>query len=321
MKRRQIIASVGGLIGALPFFAHAQAPRAPGKIGYLHPRTIAPDHPTLEALRSVWQRLGYVEGETVLLRSAEGDARRLPQQVDELIALKVGVLIVVGSAAVRAATQTTRTIPIVAIDLETDPVRAGYARSFARPSGNVTGLFLDQPSLAGKWIDLLREAAPGIERLGVLWDPSTGRDQLESAQSVARVKGLEAVVIEHSPATDFDETLRRLGSQKRTGIVHLTGPGFVVVAAKFAAAAQRYRMPTISWLKAYAAAGVMMTYGPIQELYFARAVSFADRILKGDKPGELPIEGPDRFELVINRKTAKAMASRFRSRCCCAPTR
>ena len=287
--------------------ALALAPPPTGKIGYLHPRTIARDHSTLVVLRPVWQRLGYVEGETVLLRSADGDARRLPQLVEELIALKVGVLIVVGAEAVRAARLTTMAMPIVAIDLETDPVRAGIAKSLARPGGNVTGLFLDQPSLAGKWIELLREAAPSIERLVLLWDPSTGRDQLEVAHAVGRVKGLDTAVIELSPATNFDEALRGLGSRLRTGIVVLTSPGFVVVAPKFAAAAQKYRIPTIAWLKIYIRAGVLMTYGIVQELYFARAMVYADKILKGERPGDLPIEGPDRFELAINLKTAKAL--------------
>jgi putative ABC transport system substrate-binding protein len=213
----------------------------------------------------------------------------------------------VGAEAVRAASQTTKTTPIVAIDLETDPVRAGYAASLGRPGGNVTGVFLDQPSIAGKWIDLLREAAPGIERLAILWDRGTGVDQLEIAKAVARVKGFEAVVLELGAIKSFDEALRPLGGKPKTGIVQLSSPGFGVDAAAFAAAAQKHRLPAISYLKNYAQAGVLMTYGPIQELYFPRAVVLADKILKGDKPGDLPIEGPDRFELVINRKTAKAI--------------
>jgi ABC-type uncharacterized transport system substrate-binding protein len=306
MDRRSFICAVLGLIGA-PYFVYAQAPRPAGKIGYLHPRTIAPDHPTLSILRPAWQRLGYVEGETVLLRSAEGDPRRLPQLVGELIALKAGVLVVVGAEAVRAASMTTKTTPIVAIDLETDPVRAGLAASFPRPAGNVTGLFMDQPSLAGKWIELLREAAPTIERLALMWDPGTGRDQLEIAQAVARATGLETVVLKMGPGEDFDAELQRLGSRQRFGIVHLTSPGLIVVAAKVAAAAQKNRMPTISWLKVYARAGEMMSYGPVQEVYFPRAVVLADKILRGEKPGDIPIEQPTKFELVINIKTAKAL--------------
>ena len=306
MNRRTFVGSVVGVMSA-PYLAHAQAPRPVGKIGYLHSRTIASNHQTLLVLRPAWQRLGYVEGETVLLRSAEGDPRRLPQLVEELIALKVGVIIVVGAEGVMAASRTTKTTPIVAIDLETDPVRSGLVASFARPGGNVTGLFVDQPSLAGKWIELLREAAPTIERLALLWDPSTGTDQLEIAQAVAHAKGLKTIVIELGPVMNFDEALRDLAGRPWTGIVHLTSPGFALFAAKVAAAAQKYRMPTISHLKHYARAGVLMTYGTMQDVYFPRAVVIADKILKGAVAGELPIEGPDRFELVINLKTAKAI--------------
>ncbi len=306
MRRRAVVSGALSWFGA-PAFVNAQPARPPGKIGYLHPRTVAPDHATLKILRPVWQGLGYVEGDSLLLRSADDEAGRLPALVKELVAQGAGVLIVVGAAAVKAASQTTRSVPIVAIDLETDPVRAGYAASFARPGGNVTGLFLDQPSLAGKWIDLLREAAPDIGRLALLWDRSTGVDQLEIAKAVARAKGFDAVMLDLSQMGNFDDALRRLSGTPRTGIVPMSSPGFVVVAERLAAAARKYRLPTIGFLKVYARAGVMMSYGPIQELYFARAVVLADKLLKGEKAADMPIEGPDRFELVINLNTARAI--------------
>jgi putative tryptophan/tyrosine transport system substrate-binding protein len=306
MKRRRLISSVLGLLGA-PGVTHAQAARAPGKIGYLHGQSIAPEHPTLKALRPVWQKLGYVDGQTVLLRSADDDERRVPELVAELIGLGAGVLIVSGVAAVRAASRATQTTPIVAIDLVTDPVRAGYAASFNRPGGNVTGLFMDQPSLAGKWIDLLREVAPDIKRLAILWERSTGAEQLEVAKAVARAKGLALVILELEAIKSFSETLRALRGKPKTGVVVLSSPRFIMVSASFAAAAQEHRLPVIASLKAYARSGVLMTYGLVQEDYFPRAVAFADKILKGAKPGDLPIEAPTRFELVLNRKTAKAM--------------
>ena len=282
----------------------AQASCTAGKIGYLHPGSTSSG--SGQILRDAWQRLGYVEGESVLLRFAEGDMGRLPQLAAELIALKVGVLIVAGPQALRAATQATKTLPIVAMDLETDPVRAGFAASFARPGSNVTGLFMDQPALAGKWIELLRAAAPGIERVALLWDPGTGRDQLEIAQAAARGKGLDPVVIEFGAATNFDDALRGLGSRQRTGVVVLSSPNFTFQRGQFGSAAQKYRLPTIAYLKSDSA-GVLMTYGPNQKLYFPRAVVIADKILRGEKSGDLPIEGPDHFELAINLKIAKAL--------------
>lgn len=295
-----------GLIGTPPLGRAQPLPPA-GKIGYLNSRWIAPQSDTLAILRPAWLRLGYIDGETVLLRSADGDARRVPQLVKELIALKVGVLIVVGGEAVLAASRTTKTMPIVAIDLEIDPVRTGLAASFARPGSNVTGLFMDQPSLAGKRIELLREAAPTIARLALLWDPGTGRDQLEIAQAVARAKGLDTVVIEFSAATNFDEALRGFGSGPRTGIVILDSPNLAIGEQKLAPAAQKQRMPTIAIFNIAPHKGVLMSYGPDREVYFPRAVVLANKILQGEKPADLPIEQPTKFDLVINLKTAKAL--------------
>ncbi|MEO7852673.1 MAG: ABC transporter substrate-binding protein, partial [Rubrivivax sp.] len=269
-----------GQVGAVG----AQSVRPSGKIGYLHPRTVSPEHPTLRALSAEWARLGYVEGDNVMLLSADGDPRRLPQLVNELIAKGAGVVIVVGAEAVRAASRATRTVPIVAIDLETNPVSAGYAASFARPGGNVTGLFLDQPALAGKWIELLREAAPDLERVALLWDRSTGADQLEVAKAAGRRTGLGVVVLELNTITSFDQALSSLAGRPRTGIVPMSSAGFIVSAEPFAVAAQKYRLPSIGFLSIYARAGMLMSYGPIQHLYFPRAVAFADKILKGAKP-------------------------------------
>jgi putative ABC transport system substrate-binding protein len=306
VNRRGLVGGVAGALAMAPLL-RAQTVRPLRRIGYLHPRSIAPDHPTLTILRRTWLALGYVEGETMLLRSAQGDPGRLPALVAEFDRLGVGALIVVGSEAVRAASQVTKTLPLVGIDLETDPVRTGLAASFARPGGNVTGLFLDQPSIAGKWIELLREASPDLERLALLWDRSTGVDQLQSATTVARAKGFEPLVLDLAQIRDFDDALRPLGGRPRTGIVTLTSPGFAALAVAFAAAAQKHRLPTIAVLKAYARSGVLLSYGPIQEIYFARAVVLADRIARGERAGDLPIEGPDRFELTLNLKTARLL--------------
>ena len=304
MKRRLILSGAFGAVG-VSTLSRAQTPRPPGKIGYLQTLPITANSTTVPILRAAWQRLGYVEGDTVLLRSTDGGSLRVPQLVAELIALKVGVLIVVGGEAVRLAAQVTKTTPIVAIDLEIDPVRSGLARSRAKPGGNVTGLFMDQPALVGKWIDLVREVAPAIERLALLWDPGTGRDQLESGQAAARAKGLQTEVIEYGVATNLDDALRGLANKRPTGIVVLTSPNFS--QSKLPPIAQKYRLPAIAFQANHAHAGVLMSYGPKREEYFPRAVILADKILKGERAGELPIEGADRFELVINLKTARAL--------------
>jgi putative ABC transport system substrate-binding protein len=244
----------------------------------------------------------------VALRSAEGDDAQLPVLAAELVALGAGVLIAVGPAAVRAAAQTA--VPVVAIDLETDPVRTGLAASFGQPGGNVTGLFVDQPALAGKMIDLLKEAAPAIARVAIVSSPSTTPDQIDGALAAARARSIDAVVIGGGPES-YDAAFGGLSRDVRTGIVQLGTPGFTVDAKKFAMAAQTHRVPHIAFLKAYAKDGILMTYGPRQETYFPRAIALADRILRGEKAAELPIEGPSEFELALNLHTARAIGVDF----------
>ncbi|MBL8700800.1 MAG: ABC transporter substrate-binding protein [Alphaproteobacteria bacterium] len=308
--RRPLLAA-SAAIGMGADAARAQAPRPPGRIGYLHPRSADADAATVQILRPTWQRLGYVEGDSFVLRGAEGDLARLPTLARELVAAGAGVIIAVGPSAVRAARQAVPDTSIVAIDLETDPVRTGLAQSFARPGGLVTGLFVDQPSLATKWISLLREAVPGTDRLAIVWDPTTTRDQLELAVEAAAAMRIGTSVFEARSTAEIDGAFARMGSPQGLGVVQLGSPGFAVVAAHFAAAAIRRRLPTISFLRQYAMLGLLLTYGPSQESYFPRAVVLADRILRGERPGTLPIERPDRFELVLNAKTAAAIGVRF----------
>ena len=304
MNRRAVVTGLVA-IGGLPIPTQAQVASPAGKIGYLHSATISPGHLTRTILEKAWRDLGYVEGQTVLLRSGERDPQRLPRLVEELIGLGTGVLIVVGADAVLAAARVTRTHPIVAIDLETDSVRSGLVERYARPGGNVTGLFLDQPALADKWIELLREAVPGLERVALLWDPSAGStQQLEIAKEVAGRFNLEVVVVEVPITSDFERLLGQLAGGWRTGLILLTTPGSgLAVSASIA-----HGLPMVSFLRGHARAGVLMTYGPNQEDYFPRAVALADKILRGDKPGDIPIERPARIEFVVNLKTAKALA-------------
>jgi putative ABC transport system substrate-binding protein len=177
VRRRDVFLLVGcGVLASSG--AQAQAPTRIGKIGYLHPRTIALDSPTLRVLKAAWESLGYAEPGRVILRSAADNPTRLPKLAGELVELGAGVLIAVGPAAVKAASELG--VPVVGIDLESDPIRNGLAASFARPGGNVTGLFVDQPSVAGKMIDLLKEAVPTLERVAIMNTPSTTPHQVEA---------------------------------------------------------------------------------------------------------------------------------------------
>lgn len=227
-----------------------------------------------------------------------------PCWVAELVGLDVAALIVVGPAAVKAAHRITSTTPIVAIDLETDPVRSGLAASLARLGGNVTGHFLDQPSVAGKLIELLREAVPGINQIVIVMDPNAGEHQLDAARDAAKVQGLAVAVLSTNPPEGYEAAFAQIGVQAGSGIVQFGSAGFIAEVPQLAAAALKHRLPTISNLQIYAQAGLLMTYGPDSDTYFSRAVAIADRIAKGARPAELPIELPTRFELVAMTSTA-----------------
>jgi putative tryptophan/tyrosine transport system substrate-binding protein len=306
MRRRTFLLCLSCAVAATRS-AEAQTSSAQHKIGYLHPATIDPGSSLMSVLRPRWRQLGYVEGKTILLRSAQGDITRLPGLVAELIGLGVDVLIVVGPQAVRAARATTSTTPIVALDLETDPVRAGFIASWTKPGGNMTGLFLDQASLAGKWLAMLREIAPHLRRVALMWDPNTGSDQLDAAKSAARALGIDALVLEVNRCEGIEAALATLGTESTTGVMLLGSPVLINPPHYFADAALKFKLPTVSFFKPIAKAGGLMTYGANEETYFPRSIVMAQEILNGAKPSNMPIERPDHYELIINLKTAKAL--------------
>lgn len=307
MNRREFI---GGLAGAAawPLAARAQQPsRERPKIGYLHPATIDPTSPVVSILEPTWRQLGYRQGETILLRSAEGDNGRLPGLITELLYRKVEVLMVVGPEALRLATAATSEIPIIALDLETDPVRSGFIRSWARPGGNVTGLFQDQASLTGKWFELLRDVHVAMKRIALVWDPATGSDQLDAALTIARSFQLETVVLKVSKSQDIAEALARLEPEPPSGAILLGSPILVNPPHHFADAAIQCRLPSVSFFKPIAEAGGLMSWGANLQVWYPRSIYMAHQIVNGAKPSDIPAERPNHYELAINLQTAKAL--------------
>jgi putative ABC transport system substrate-binding protein len=302
MRRRDAL-----LLPALlaPGAAYAQT-RRPRRIGYLHAVTIAPDNPTLRIFTPLWRRAGFVEEQSLFLRSAEGDASRLPGLVAELVRLDVSVIMAIGAEVLAACARATRNLPIVAVDLETDPVAAGYAESLARPGGNVTGLFLDQPSMAGKWLELLVEVAPGTRHIVFLWDPSTGPLQLAVAQRLATQRGLTAQVMNWRQVGDFDQAFARLDAA-RTGVVCLTAPGWSSVLPRLGAALLAHRLPCVTFLSSYLGGGILLGYGPDQPLFWGLAMPMVERILAGENPATMPIERPRRFHFAVDLRVAAAL--------------
>jgi putative ABC transport system substrate-binding protein len=210
---------------------------------------------------------------------------------------------------VRAARDATSVLPIVAIDLETDPVASGFARSLGRPGGNITGLFLDLPGLAGKWLELLRAAVPKIQNVGVLWDSGTGSAQLAAVKAAALALAVTLQVLEVRNADDIDTALGAGLNMGAKALVMLSSPltSVRVYSNRIVEFAASNRLPAVSPFRIFAEAGGLMSYGPDQAEYYRRVAPLVDKILKGARPSDLPIELPNKFELVINMKTAKAL--------------
>jgi putative ABC transport system substrate-binding protein len=295
------------VVGA-PLQAHAQKMPV---VGVLF--TDARNNLSLPIFVAGLRDLGYVDGKNIVLeiRSAGGKPDGLPALATELVQRKADVLYATGPAAIRAARAATTTAPIVALDLESDPVQAGWARSIARPGGNITGLFLDLSDLAGKWLQLLREAAPAIRRVGVAWDSTTSPAQLKAAKAAAERFGIDLQVIEVRRGDELDDALVvGVGAGSRA-IVLLSSPLVSTGSTQLADFVVKNRLPAISPFRRFADAGGLMAYGPDFDEFRRHAASYVDRILKGAKPGDLPIERPAKYELVINSKTAKSLGLRL----------
>jgi putative tryptophan/tyrosine transport system substrate-binding protein len=254
---------------------------------------------------------GYEEGRNYRFenRFSEGNPAAFAGLAPELVKLEVEVIFALGPAAARAARDATRTIPIVALDLETDPVQAGWAHSLARPGGNLTGLFLDVPAVAGKWIELLRAAAPELRRVGLLWDSSTGPAQLDAARAAAKGMGIEIQVMEIRRVDGIEAALRAGVGSGIKGIVLLGSPllSSSTASKQVADFAAKNRLPAISPFRVFPDAGGLMSYGHNEDEFQPRAGGFVARILKGEKPGDMAIELPTKIALVISLKSARAL--------------
>ncbi len=293
---------------AAPLAAWAQrAARIPG-VGILRHGPFDKTVGAIGALREGLRELGYVEGQTIALeyRFSGQTVELLPALAADLVRLKVELIYASGVPAIKAAFGVSRTIPIVGIDLEGDPVESGFIASFARPGGNVTGLFLDQPALTGKLLELLREVAPGARQIAVLWDSTTGPYQLRAITAAAQTLSMEVQVLEFRSPAGLEAALTKTRGRP-DALIELSSPLIANVSKRVVEFSARKRLPVISMLRRSTEDGGLMSYGPDLPQFFRRAATYVDRILKGAKPADLPVEQPTKFELVINLKTAKAL--------------
>jgi putative ABC transport system substrate-binding protein len=305
MRRRDFFGALGGA-AAWPFAVHAQQPSTGlPRICSIHTARNENWESFFQGLR----RAGFVDGQ-----NARIDARfpgtaidRLDEEVRELVALNCRVIFASNPYAIQAVTKATKTIPIVGVDLESDPVASGFARSIARPGGNFTGFFLDIPELGGKQIELLTEAVPTASRLAVLWDATIGEVQYRATETARRPAGVMLQSLPIRRQQDINEAIQQAVSQQANGLVVLSSPLIYQRRSQIGSLALKARLPTISLFNTFPKEGGLMAYGPDFPAIYSQAAGYVARVLAGANPGELPIQRPTTFELVINLKTARAL--------------
>jgi putative ABC transport system substrate-binding protein len=268
--------------------------------------TAGPTDPVATRFRDGLAQLGYVDGKNIKIdhRNAQGHAEDLPRLAEELVRVPVDVIAVGAEPALSAVARATNTIPIVVVSVDEDVVASGLVKSLSHPGGNITGLSALQSELAAKRLELLRDAIPGLTRISVFWDPLNRRGASD-IQSAAHSLGLAVQPIEVPVPYDFDAAFRAAKRHKTNAVLVLFSPGFYIQRERFAKAALSARVPTMLSDRAQVEAGGLMSYGPT--VLWGRAAYFVDRVLKGAKPSDLPIEQPTKFELVVNLKTAKSL--------------
>ncbi|HEY2922700.1 MAG TPA: ABC transporter substrate-binding protein [Candidatus Binatia bacterium] len=311
MRKNVICLTLCAMLFALGSSASAQQPKKVHRIGYLSQLDPATESTRSEAIRLALRELGYIEGQNIAIeyRYAEGKRDRYPELAAELVRLKVDIIVVTGAdTVIRAAKNATKTIPIVMVGRGIDPVEAGLVESLARPGGNVTGLTSLTAELGGKRLELLKQAAPKVARVAVLYDPTAPgpvHQLKEDLPVAARSLGLTIQPREIRDANGFEKVFAALNKQRPDG---LYVPGGSLMAAnrkRIAAFALKSRLASMYYTREFVEAGGLMSYGADLADSYRRVAYYVDKILKGAKPADMPVEQPTKFELVINLKTAK----------------
>jgi len=309
IRRREFITLLGGAVAAWPLTARAQQPAKLSIIGFLGSSTPSAMSQWVAAFVQRLRDLGWIEGRTVAIeyRWAEGRSSRAAEIAAEFVRLKVGVIVVSGTPAILAAKQATSVVPIV-FATAGDPVGSGLVASLARPGGNVTGLSLQQTDLASKRLELLREVVPGLRRLAILGNVGNPVVVLEmgEVQTAAHTLGLEGVTFEIRRAEDIAPAFEAL--KGRTDAIYVVAEPLVLTnRARIHTLATAARLPTIYNSREYVEIGGLISYGPNFPDLYRRAADVVDKILRGAKPADIPVEQPTKFDLIINLTTAKAL--------------
>jgi len=312
MRRREFVTLLGGAVAAWPISAHAQQTDRIRRIGVLH--SVAADDPVGQAPNTAFllrlKELGWTEGLNVRIdiRWPAADADRIRKYAAELVALEPDVILATGSVTVGPLLQATRSIPIV-FAIVPDPVGAGYVNSLAHPGGNATGFSNFEYGIGAKWLELLKEIAPGVKRVAIIRDPaiSAGIGLFGAIQSAAPSLGLEVSAVNVRDASEIDQAVTAFARPVNSGLI-ITGSALANLHRRLIIAlAARYKLPAIYFERGFVTDGGLISYGANTVEQYREAAGYADRILKGEKPADLPVQAPNKYELVINLKTAKAL--------------
>jgi putative ABC transport system substrate-binding protein len=310
ISRRAFLTALGGSLLAAPPAGEAQQTGKVRRIAYLDQGSAARNRPYFEAFRQGLRDLGWVEGQNIAIevRFAEGKTDQLPTLAAELVRLKVDLIVTSSTPAALAAKQATMTIPIV-IGFAADPVGSGIVASLARPGGNITGWTHQGLELRAKYLDLLKEAVPKAIRFGVLWNPANQvhRSTLKYIEAAAQRLKVELHRVGVQDPKEFESTFSALVGKRVEALVVFPDGMFLAQTPLIIALAARSRLPAMYGVREYAEAGGLMAYGANLSHMHRLGASFVDKILKGAKPADLPVEQPTKFDLVINLKTAKAL--------------
>ena len=310
MQRRTFITFLGGA-AAWSSIAGAQQPPKISKIGILYPGLTSSLPPRIAAFRDGLQAAGYREPVELVIRSTEGDPTRVAPFAKELAERQVDVLVPVSPAAVHAARSASTTIPIVALDLESDPVADGLIKNLSRPGGQVTGVFFDFPEFSKKWLELLKEAMPQLTKVAVLWDPATGPMQMKGVEIAGKAMNIKLEILEVRASANVDDSIIAASRKGVDAILMLSSPLFGTNPQHLAGLTMGLRLPAVTLFPDFARAGGLMAYGVTPVNMFRQGATLVAKVLNGAKPAELPAELPTKFELVINLKTAKSLGIVF----------
>jgi len=308
MRRRTFMAGLA-FTTAGPRLTQAQPASKMPVIGFLHPGFPELAVPSFDALREGLRDAGFGSDATIKIeaRWARGKPETLAQLAQELVQLRVAVLVVTARPSIEAARAATKELPIVANDLESDPVASGYAESLARPGGNITGAFLDAPSLCGKWLQQISDVVPDAKRIAVLWDTTTGIYQFNAIKAAAKAKSIEIVEMEFRDNDGLEPALDLGLKQGPQAAILLGSPLIRQGGRRIAEILASRRMPAISQFRTFPDGRGLMSYGPDLMHLYRRIGPYVARILRGARPAALPIDRPTKFEFVINLKAAKAL--------------